>query len=162
MNVFHDGYVGKYRTKSITYRIEGDCWICTSHAKDKDGYPQIYRNGRHWKLTRWVYNVVNGDLQEDLVILHSCDNPSCMNPTHLSQGSSLDNVTDKYEKGRDNNVRGENIGTSVLSNRDVWEIKHLLKYTKMYQKEIGYLYGVTQTTIGCIKRGELWSHISIT
>ena len=35
-----------------------------------------------------------------LVILHSCDNPRCVNPAHLSAGTSRENALDKARKGR--------------------------------------------------------------
>lgn len=33
-------------------------------------------------------------------VLHSCDNPPCCNPRHLSFGTQADNITDMHSKGR--------------------------------------------------------------
>lgn len=33
-------------------------------------------------------------------ILHECDNPRCVNPLHLFEGTDKDNSDDKVKKGR--------------------------------------------------------------
>lgn len=56
------------------------------------------RGGAH----RISYAAFKGPIPANMDILHSCDNPPCIEPKHLSVGTDLDNVRDMLAKGRDN------------------------------------------------------------
>jgi hypothetical protein len=86
--------------KPITYDVVGECWICTSHAPNSKGYPQIMINGKTLKLSRYVYNKEKGEIPQGMLICHSCDNPACINPLHLWSGTHKDNMQDMQAKGR--------------------------------------------------------------
>lgn len=49
---------------------------------------------------RLMYELTTGDLLEDRVLRHKCDNPSCVNPDHLEPGSQRDNMRDMADRGR--------------------------------------------------------------
>lgn len=40
------------------------------------------------------------EYNDDLNVLHHCDNPPCFNPDHLWQGTQKDNTLDAMKKGR--------------------------------------------------------------
>lgn len=81
----------------------GDCLEFTREV-DKDGYGVFrqMKNGvrRKWKAHRVAYWLATGDDPEGRVVRHSCDNPPCINPEHLSAGTHGDNIMDKIERGR--------------------------------------------------------------
>ena len=78
------------------------CWIWNGW-KDKEGYGRFtaLRNGKFasWRSHRWMYSQTH-ELDSSMVVRHSCDNASCVNPDHLGVGTHADNVRDKMERGR--------------------------------------------------------------
>lgn len=78
-----------------------------------DGYGDIHikTNGRykHFRVHRVVYEISNKcTITSNDIIMHSCDNPACCNPRHLTKGTHGDNMKDKVKKGRQ--AKGVNNG----------------------------------------------------
>lgn len=81
-----------------TPRHENLCWPWTgSTAK---GYGQIKVDGVVLRAHRVAYEIVCGQIGPDDHIMHTCDNPLCVNPRHLRLGSREDNMADMAAKGR--------------------------------------------------------------
>lgn len=151
--IYDDGYIPNRRnknTKPIRYEInDNGCWICISHAKDKDGYIRIKRNSKKIFLHRWVYELHNNKkIKEGNVVMHSCDNPSCFNPEHLSEGTISDNMIDMVDKGRSPFQR--------LTFEKAEEIRERYSSEDIQQKELAKEYGVSETTIWDIIHNRRW------
>lgn len=159
--------VANLNVKRIEYKLggsNGDCWECVSHTRNDWGYPIATRNGQKMiKLSRYVYELINEKkIGKGLIVLHSCDNPHCINPSHLFEGTRADNVKDRVNKGRQ--AKGKVLGrraNSILSERDVYEIKHLLRSRIYTQKRIAEIYLVTTSAIEGIAIGKNWKHVRI-
>lgn len=67
---------------------------------DKDGYGQVYSAGRKWQAHRLAWTKVNGAIPKGKLVLHSCDNPACVNIDHLRIGTHADNVRDAVVRKR--------------------------------------------------------------
>ena len=78
------------------------CWLWTA-CKDKDGYGSFWYKGDMRPAHRIVYEFTYGGVSQGKLICHHCDNPSCVNPTHLFLGSHKDNAQDMLYKGRNSN-----------------------------------------------------------
>ena len=90
-----------------------------------------------------------------MVVRHACDNPGCINPNHLSVGTMKDNMADRDSRGR-RDVRGEQIGTSKLTAKEVLEIR---AESKLSLREMGEKYGVDKSNIWQIRAGKAWRHL---
>jgi hypothetical protein len=74
-------------------------------GKDRDGYGQC-QDSKHAKLLgvtrahQLSYSYHVGWIPKGVLVCHTCDNPSCINPEHLFLGTALDNNKDMNRKGR--------------------------------------------------------------
>jgi hypothetical protein len=80
----------------------GECWVWTG-ARNAAGYGDFHRGGgmNHVFAHRYSWELVHGSLPEGRLVLHHCDNPPCVNPKHLFDGTHADNTRDMIRKGRD-------------------------------------------------------------
>lgn len=88
---------------STRVELEAEC-IFWRGAK-KQGYGQIYHGKWSVSAHRVAYEEAVGPIPSGLVVLHACDNPPCVRPSHLSVGTVADNVHDCIAKGRHRNNR---------------------------------------------------------
>lgn len=136
------------RLRNIGWTVtESGCWEW-SGSLDIYGYGQMAVNrGRPWKAYRIAYEAWVKVPAPNVDICHTCDNPPCINPAHLFEGSRHVNVTDAVTKMR--HVHGER-QKHKLTDVQVEEIRTRYAAGGIMQKELGVEYGVTQSQISYI------------
>jgi len=96
----------------------GDCIIPPNRPGPR-GYVYINYQYTYYRAHRLVWEVINGEISEDDLILHRCDNRACINPKHLYLGDAMENTTDmmekrrganQYQRGYSWNISGDNRG----------------------------------------------------
>lgn len=137
---------------------QSGCWLWTASTAGK-GYGQLRIPGtrRNVYAHRFSYELYRGAIPPGMQLLHSCDNPRCVNPDHLSIGTCKENLQDMKEKDR--STFGERNQRAVLSEAQVAAIKVLLADGSMPQRAIASQFGVSQIQVSRIKRGERWERV---
>lgn len=138
---------------------ETECWNVISHAPNNKGYIRIMRNSISYQAHRYVWKKVYGSIPKGLCVLHSCDNRKCINPEHLFLGTDADNMKDMDLKGR--RACGENHGRAELKNKEIIQIKKLLKEEKYTQTAIASFFNISDSHISNIKANRTWGYIKI-
>lgn len=131
------------------------CWQWLA-SKTRTGYGRMWiNNGSFDSAHRVAYGLFVGRVPKGKCVLHSCDNPWCVNPKHLWLGTQAENNLDKIRKGRANMPKGSAHGMAKLHEVHVRRIRTLID---MREWEIAKEYGISMSLVGQIRRGEIWRH----
>ena len=133
----------------IDIRGIDECWLWTGRLTTS-GYGAFSINGGHTVAHRVIYTAFNGDIDEGMVVMHSCDNRQCCNPRHLIAGTVAENNLDCIEKGRHVAPSGEANGRCRLSDEQVAEIRS----SGEGHRAIARRYGVSDRQVRRIRSGE--------
>lgn len=75
------------------------CWPWLGTRK-KEGYGGFSFYGKRRPATHISFYLMHGRFPASDVLRHKCDNPPCVNPAHLIEGTYADNSRDMVERGR--------------------------------------------------------------
>ncbi|NKY60341.1 HNH endonuclease signature motif containing protein [Nocardia flavorosea] len=137
-----------------------ECWIWRgarggTKKRTGIGYGKFTVNGRQYDAHRVSWEIHNGQpVPPGMQVLHSCDNPLCVNPKHLSIGSNRDNVDDMVSKMRQ--TYGERNPQSVLTDEAVRDIRS----SSASDAALAVKYGVGKSCIADARYGRTWRHIA--
>lgn len=98
--------------KNIIIDEVSGCWLWQRRRKTRlnGNYGVISvvigkRKNKKVHVHRAAYEAFIGPIPENMCVLHTCDNPPCCNPAHLSLGTQAENLMDCIKKGRRKKTR---------------------------------------------------------
>jgi len=92
---------------------------------------------------RVSYELSFGPIPDGLHILHSCDNPPCVNVDHLFLGTHADNTADKVAKMR----HARKLTVAQVE---------MIRCSDDTDASLGRQLGVARSTISLIREGKHW------
>ena len=122
--------------------------------RDTKGYGRVRINMTMRIAPRVAYEVWVGPIPQGLYVLHRCNNPPCINPAHLRAGTAADNMADRVLAGHS---KGEHAGHKLTDDK-VRQIRKMREAGETYA-QIASKFTVKRGAIGCILRGETWTHV---
>lgn len=110
--------------KSVSPEPMSGCWIWTGAMQN--AYGKIRVMMKDVRAHRASWEIHKGPIPNGVCVLHACDTPLCVNPSHLFLGTQTENMDDRQKKGR--------IGKTGLHNKIKTHCPsgHMLKDENLY------------------------------
>lgn len=138
---------------------------CIEHNQkgNKAGYGNGYWEGTQIMLHRLsycFYKQIPISAIKGAVIMHTCDNPRCVNPLHLKLGTQDENLKDMVGKGRSS--KGEAHYITKLTEEQIQYAKQNYKpRDKQYScHALAARFGVAPSTMHNAITGKRWGHLN--
>ena len=138
---------------------QDECWVWTACTCSRMGYGYLGIGGRgrgNIMAHRLSYMLHVGEIADGQCVCHRCDNPLCVNPSHLFLGTRVENQGDMKQKGR--SPAGERQGSHKLTEASVKKIREVYGSGPTHQ-DLADAYGVSRSNIGCIVTRQTWRHV---
>ena len=154
MNYGHDKEKDMFLSRISHIDRDTSCWIWERPSNRDRGAVRI--NGVRWLASRLSWFLFCGPIPDGSHILHRCDNPRCVNPTHLFPGSHADNMADKKAKGRAHRLPGESHPLAKITDETAREIYDRVVNRNERSPEVARHFGVNYHTVRKIATGKQW------
>jgi len=151
----YEQFIIKMKKSFETFFEKNDaCWVWNGAKRGQYRLPygSFTFRGKEYSAHRASYMIYKDKIPKGKLVLHMCDNASCVNPDHLYSGIYIDNQLDKLKRGR--------CKVEKLTIEQVKEIKEKLA-TGITSTKLSKDYGVSMTTMHSIKTGKTWKHVKL-
>ena len=132
-------------TKKVS--ITDGCWEWQAY-RWPDGYGSFWYNGRNWRAHHISYMIHTGKtIPDGMVIMHTCNNKSCVNPEHLLLGTYSENIRQAYADG----LRSRKLNYSIAHT-----IRESYNAREFSCSQLAQQYNVTESTIWGVVQERLY------
>jgi len=135
----------------VTKLSDAECWEWQGSKSDK-GYGKLPYE-KEQQAHRVSYILFKGEIPKKTMVLHHCDNPSCVNPNHLYLGDNKQNMIDMITRDRAK-PRGK---PPTLSKNQVM----LIAESNDTVKNIATEFNTSISSVRLIKSGGMYAHMGL-
>ena len=149
--------------RHITVMGPDECWPWVG-AKNSSGYGVIkFSNGRAHRTSTTAHRVAweienNASAPRWMVVMHTCDNPTCCNPRHLQLGTPKENSEDMLAKGRESHSRSFAPRCRKLTDDAVRDIRRMTD-NGVRPWYVGAKYGISESHVWAIATRRRKGHV---
>lgn len=142
----------RYLDEAAVGKTSDECWEVPALPSGKRRV--CWFEGKDQAIYRIAWMLVHGVIPDGLHVCHKCDNPNCVNISHLFLGTASDNAMDNVRKGRGNLytgdahrlARGEKSSRGVFTQKQADEMR-VLRNNGMSIAKLSIQYKVSERTI---------------
>lgn len=151
-----DRFVSKFCEEAIS-----GCFLWNAGINEH-GYGVFWNGERLEKAHRFALRAAGVAVPDTADVCHRCDNPACVNPSHLFVADAATNVADMWSKRRATVVvcSGEAQASSKLTDLSVFEIRMLWLSGRYKQRDIARRFSVSQRTVWRVVHHKNWRSVS--
>ncbi len=165
MPLFNEEQAARFWSR-VEKRGEDECWEWKA-GRIPQGYGMFHPYVNPLRSHRVSYYLSTGVDPKENLVLHSCDNPPCCNPKHLSIGSNMENSMDMMKKRRGlkgvpkknyvfpSNQKPKTRKFDVLK---VIEVRRL-RSQGVQLSVIAKMFNASRAQVGRIVYGYSWAHV---
>lgn len=127
-----------------------ECWNWFGAGSNKTGYGSFQDRPRGFPSVtahRFSYRMYVGEIADGLMVLHSCDNRRCVNPSHLRLGTHLENMADMSARNR---------RFLKLTPEIVREVRQSTEKTSVLARK----FNLSESAVRRARLGLTWGHIT--
>lgn len=144
--------------EKVNVQGDDDCWEWTAASMPRGYGVFMAGHKRRAYAHRFSWEIANtAEVPEGKSVLHSCDNPPCVNPRHLRVGTNADNVADAVERHR--HVAGIDHHAARLTPRKVKQIVSLYR-EGLRPADIARRVGVDDSAVHAVLDGSTWKDVT--
>jgi hypothetical protein len=148
LNIVRDRFMSKVDTESDP----NGCWLWLGWINE-GGYGGFGIGTRMVRAHRAAWMLFRGLIPPNMMVMHRCDNPPCVNPIHLSLGTHKENMEDRAQKGRTPKTWNRPTRQQIL------EIRELFATGAYTKTRIAEKFGMRVRTITDILLGKRYKKV---